>query len=215
MRARCLAWLLHRRTDSHMTTGVGHRINTHVRRSWRQPRRPAIAWTSLALWIAQERSRRPERSCSRTANRKRAYVGQRLDAQALAWPNASARAAAQLPYRSTTVDGAGHSLACTRLSASAAAPMCVGARPVVGRRRAAVPGMPGAHCFAHPLAGPLPRDRAGMAAFAICVRVAFAVARAGRRAAAPADAAVALLDLPRLQPCWVIQVGLDGRLCSS
>jgi hypothetical protein len=33
-------------------------------------------------------------------------------------PKASARAAAQLPYRSMTVDGAGHSPACSRLSAS-------------------------------------------------------------------------------------------------
>jgi hypothetical protein len=38
-------------------TGVGDRINTHVRRSRRQPRRPAIGWTSLVLWIAQQPSR--------------------------------------------------------------------------------------------------------------------------------------------------------------
>jgi hypothetical protein len=53
-------------------TGVGHRINTDVRRSRRQPRRPAIGWTPLVLWIAQKRSGRPQRSTSRTANRKRA-----------------------------------------------------------------------------------------------------------------------------------------------
>jgi hypothetical protein len=51
-------------------------INTHVRRSRRQPRRPAI-WTSLVLSIAQEPSRRPEPSCSQIYNRKRASVCQR------------------------------------------------------------------------------------------------------------------------------------------
>ena len=40
-------------------TGVDDRINTHLPASRRQPRSPAIGWTSLVLWIAQKRSRRP------------------------------------------------------------------------------------------------------------------------------------------------------------
>jgi hypothetical protein len=40
-------------------TGVDDRINTHFPASRRQPRRPAIGWTPLVLWIAQKRSRRP------------------------------------------------------------------------------------------------------------------------------------------------------------
>jgi hypothetical protein len=36
-----------------------------------------IGSTSLVLWIAQEGSRRPQWSFSRTANRKRAFVCQR------------------------------------------------------------------------------------------------------------------------------------------
>ena len=56
VRARCLAWLLHRRTDSHIGgTGVGDRINTHVPSSRRQPRWPAIGWTPLVLWNTQKR----------------------------------------------------------------------------------------------------------------------------------------------------------------
>ena len=58
-------------------TGVRHRINTHVHRSRPQPRRPAIGWTPLVVWIAKKRSRRPQRSISWTANRKRASVCQR------------------------------------------------------------------------------------------------------------------------------------------
>ena len=58
-------------------TGVGDRINTHVRRSRRQARRSASAWTSLLLWIAQGVPGGLERSRSRTTNRKRASVCQR------------------------------------------------------------------------------------------------------------------------------------------
>jgi len=46
----------------------------------------------------------------------------------------------------------------------AAAPACVGARPVVGGRRGAVARSPCAHCFANPWSCPFRRDRAGMAA---------------------------------------------------
>jgi hypothetical protein len=45
-----------------------------------------------------------------------------------------------------------------------------------------------------PVRAPFPRDRAGMTNLAVLVRIALAVARAGRRAAAPAGALVARLD---------------------
>ena len=51
--------------------------------------------------------------------RERASVCQRhVPPTVQAPPKASARAPAQLPYRSMTVDGAGHSPACSRLSGS-------------------------------------------------------------------------------------------------
>jgi hypothetical protein len=86
VRARCLARLLHRRADrikahdrrsrrqprwpaigwtSLVLWNAQNRIKAHDRRSRRQPRWPAIGWTSLVLWNAQNRSRRPQRSCSR------------------------------------------------------------------------------------------------------------------------------------------------------
>src|SRR5436305_8073214 len=90
----------------------------------------------------------------------------------------------------------------------------MGARPVVGGRRGAVAGSPGAHRLTDPLAGPLPRDRPGTAALAIGIRVALAVACAGRRAAAPADAPIARLDLARLIADRIVEIGLHGALCA-
>jgi len=78
--ARCRAWLVHRRTDSHAQQGdegVGALFNSHVPTSRRQPRWLAIGWTSLVLWNAAMRSRRPQQSISRTADRERAPVCQR------------------------------------------------------------------------------------------------------------------------------------------
>jgi len=80
VRARCLAWLLQRRTDSHTWraewTGGPSADQRSGPSSRRQPR-PAIGWTPLVVWIAKKRSRRPQRSISWTANRKRASVCQR------------------------------------------------------------------------------------------------------------------------------------------
>ena len=88
----------------------------------------------------------------------------------------------------------------------ATAPSRVGARPVRRRRRTPVQRLPGAHRVAHPLAGPGWRDRAGMAALAVLVRVALTASGRGRRAAAAADALVAGLDRTRL---------LAGRVLSA
>jgi hypothetical protein len=85
------------------------------------------------------------------------------------------------------------------------APARVGPRPVIRGGRAAVAGVPGAHRFAHPFARPLPCDRAGMTLLAVFVRIALAVARAGRRAAASAGTVVAGLDLACLLAGWVLR----------
>ena len=174
-------------------TGVDDRINTHVRRSRREPRRPTIGWRSLVLWIAHERVPGDlSGPFHGRLDRKRASVCQRR----------------LMPKRSAAAEGVGDARrpAPVQIDHSgrrgpfpglesfqrfAAAPACVGARPVIGRRRRAVAGSPGAHGFAHPFARPLPRDRPGTAALAMSVGIALAVARAGRRAAAPADAPVA------------------------
>jgi hypothetical protein len=81
----------------------------------------------------------------------------------------------------------------------------LGPRPVIRGGRAAVPGVPGAYRFAHPFARPFPRGRAGVAFLAVFVRVALAVARAGRRAAASAGTPVASLDLACLLASGVLR----------
>ena len=66
--------------------------------------------------VALRRSSPPR---SKMTKRKRGSVYQRHQGPGVqAPPKTSARAAAQAPYRSMTVDGAGHSPACSRLSAS-------------------------------------------------------------------------------------------------
>ena len=84
-------------------TGVGDRIDTHVPSSRRQPRWPAIGWTPLVLWNTQKRLSGPVH--------RRRWMPMRSGA-------AEGVGDAQLPYRSITVDGAGHSPAFSRLSAS-------------------------------------------------------------------------------------------------
>ena len=113
-----------------------------------------------------------------------------------------------------TVDGVGHSPACSRVSASPPRSACVGARPVVGGRRSAVARSPGAHRLTAPLAGPLPRDRPGTAALAVFVRVSLAAPRARRRAAATARASVSRLDLARLGADRIVEIGLHGAFCA-
>ena len=133
-----------------------------------------------------------------------------------ATPNASATAAAHAPNRLITVDGAGHSPACSRLSASPPRRRaCVRARPVVRRRRSAVARSPSAHRFANPFPRPLRRHRAGMAAFAIRVGVALAVPWRGVRPAAATDPPVARLDCACLVASRIVEIRLDGCFCAS
>jgi hypothetical protein len=114
-----------------------------------------------------------------------------------------------------TVDGAGHSAACSRLSASPPRRACVGARPVIGGGRSAVARSPCAHRFANPFPGPLRRNRAGMTAFAIRVGVALAVPWRGGRPATATHSPVARLDRACLIAGWIVKIRLDGRFCAS
>ncbi len=149
-------------------------------------------------------------------HRRRRSVCQRHCGPGVQAPSkASATAAAQAPYRSMTVDGAGHSPACSRLRASPPRRACVSARPVVGRRRSAVARSPGAHRFANPFPGPLRRDRAGMAAFAIRVSVALAVPWRGGRPAAATHSPVARLDRACLIAGRIVEIRLYGCFCTS
>jgi hypothetical protein len=100
-------------------TGVRDRINIHVRTSRRQPagrRSAGRRWCcecaeAFTTTLSGPVDRRPSASARPSVNGIDAEAGQ-------APPKASATAAAQLPYRSVTVDGAGHSPVCSRLSAS-------------------------------------------------------------------------------------------------
>src|SRR5437763_10235134 len=123
-------------------------------------------------------------------------------------------AAVQAPYRSVTVDGAGHSPACSRLSASPPRRRAC-ARPVVGGRRSAVARSPCAHRFANPLPCPVRRDRAGMAAFAIRVGVALTVPWRGGRSAAATHSPVARLYRACLIAGRIVEIRLDGCFCAS
>src|SRR5437588_11097488 len=95
------------------------------------------------------------------------------------------------------------------LERGASPPVRMGARPVVGGGEPAVAFVPLSHCVDHPLAGPLPLDRARTAPLAVPVSVALAVARLGVGAAAAAEADVAGLDRPGLLPGGVVEVRLD------
>jgi hypothetical protein len=79
VRACLLSRMVHRPTPiaTPALAGVGDRINTHVQSAATTSAGGSTS-PSLVLWIAQTRSRRPHRSISRTANRKRARppVGQ-------------------------------------------------------------------------------------------------------------------------------------------
>ena len=85
---------------------------------------------------------------------------------------------------------------------AAAASVC--ARPVVGRWQPPVALAPLQHRRDHQLPRPALHDRAGMAALAVRVRVAFAVAGLRVGAAATAHADVAGLDRLGLFACWVL-----------
>ena len=87
------------------------------KRTWLSLPWPSGHRVPTALLLPGERTYRSgdlRRPRSQMTKRKRGSVYQRLQAP----PKASARAAAQAPYRSMTVDGAGHSPAWSRLSAS-------------------------------------------------------------------------------------------------
>lgn len=73
------------------------------------------------------------------------------------------------------------------------APARMGPRPVIRGGQPAVLRLPRQYCLAHPLACPLPRDRAGMTLRAIGVRVALAVSGRRRSAAALAHSPIAAL----------------------
>ncbi len=96
-----------------------------------------------------------------------------------------------------------------------AAPACVRARPLVGRRRSAVARSPSAHRFANPFPRPFRRNRAGMAAFAIRVGVALAVPRRGGRPAAATHSPVARLDRACLIAGWIVEIRLNGCFFAS
>ena len=87
----------------------------------------------------------------------------------------------------------------------------VRARPIVRARQPPIPRLPGAHRGQHALPRPARLDRAGMAALAVRVGVAFAVARAGRRAAGAARALIARLDRAGLLAGGVVEIAPHGR----
>src|SRR5450755_4159034 len=147
---------------------------------------------------------------ARRRRSRRAVAGER-ETTLMALRRAAARAASQLPHTSATTLAGGQSPSSSRFSACPPRRAGVSARPVVGRREAAVALLPGAHRVEHARRCPSGRDRARNARLAIRVGVALAIARLGGSAAAAAHPLVTGLHGPGLLAAGIVEVAFDGR----
>ena len=121
-----------------------------------------IGWPAMPRWPELQTNDRsvcgdPRRLRSQVAKRRRVRISTALRPRRAGAAEGVGTAAAQGPHRSVTVDGAGHSPACSRLSAPPPRRRaCVRGRPVVGGRRSAAARSPRAP--AKPPGAARPRD---------------------------------------------------------